>query len=304
MANAKFISNRIKSVRDTRKITNAMYLISSTKMRKSKKSLEDTSPYFNALSKEIRRIIKKVNNVDSPYLFPEGKDDSDFEEGPFGYLILTADKGLAGSFNQNIIKEAEKQIAAHKNNKIFVAGEFGRHYFQSHGKNIENEFVFAADEPTLDEARTIISFILDYFDKGDITKLFLIYTEYKNGLESKVITKRLLPFHRNLFISDDNEDEESMKKFEFVPSASDVLNHIIPDYCMGYIYSALVDSFCAEQNARMMAMDSANQNADKLLDKLTLEYNHIRQSTITREITEISSGAKGLALSTSKGQVK
>lgn len=122
-------------------------------------------------------------------------------------------------------------------------------------------------------------------------KIFVIYTDMKNGMSEEARAERLLPFHRKTFASNPTE-KEVKTPFEFTPSVGEVLDNIIPSYVSGYIYSALVDSFCSEQNARMSAMNSAGQNADKILSTLSVEYNRLRQAAITQEITEISSGAK------------
>lgn len=289
MANTKEIKNRIKSVRDTQKITNAMYLIASTKMRKAKAELDKTRPYFLSLQSEIKRVFRTVGNIENKYLYPV--DATEVLEGTFACLVITADKGLAGAYNQNVIQEAEKMLKAHPDTKMFVVGEYGRQYFLQHRIPIERSFLYTAQNPTIHQAREISNILLALFDQKQVDKIFLIYTDLKNGLEAEVKTSRLLPFHRQQFAS--NAEEKAIDTpFEFFPSPGAVLDNIIPSYAMGFIYSALVDSFCSEQNARMTAMNSANQNADKILDELTVQYNRVRQAAITQEITEVSAGAK------------
>ena len=293
MANTKEIKNRIKSVQDTRKITNAMYLIASTKMQKAKKELDLTRPYFDEVRKEVKHIFRKVDNVNSIYFYPK-TEVMDYE-GTYGILVITADKGLAGAYNQNVLKETNRLIKAHDDVKLFVVGEYGRHYFQAHGAPIEESFHFTDQNPTLARAREISGILLDKYLKKEIVKLFVVYTDFASGLmggDAKSI--RLLPFHRKEFVSEEHE-KEADPHFEFEPSVEVVLDNIMPSIITGFVYSALVDSYCCEQNARMTAMDSANQNAEKLLDELQLQFNYVRQGAITQEITEISSGAKGLA---------
>ena len=293
MANTKEIKNRIKSVHDTQKITNAMYLISSTKMQKAKKELELTRPYFDELRSEVKRIFRKARNVESIYFYPH-TDEIDYP-GTYGILVITADKGLAGAYNQNVLKEVNRLIKAHDDVKLFVVGEYGRHYFEAHGAPIEESFHFTAQDPTLDRAREITGTLLSKYVDKEIVKLFVVYTDFASGLSGgDAKSMRLLPFRRDEFSSEVHEMEAD-PHFEFEPSVQAVLNNVMPSLMTGFIYSALVDSFCCEQNARMTAMDSANQNAQKLLDDLQLQYNYVRQGAITQEITEISSGAKGLA---------
>lgn len=292
MPTTKEIKNRMNSVRDTQKITNAMYLIASTKMRKAKSGLDLTRPYFDAVQAEIKRIFRINDKIENKYFYPPSGEHE--LPGSYGYLVITADKGLAGAYNHNIIKEAERLMREHEDPKLFVVGEYGRHYFQSHGIPIEQSFLYTAQNPTIHRARDISAVLLDAFDKGELSKLFIIYTDMKGAANSSVSFTRLLPFHRADFIIPDSPEEPIKRQFEFFPSIEAVLNNIVPSYVTGFIYSALVDSFCSEQNARMNAMDSANRNAEKLLDELKLKYNHVRQSAITQEITEISSGAKSM----------
>ncbi len=291
MASTKEIKNHIKSVRDTKKITNAMYMISSMKMRKVKSDLDKTRPYFEAIQSEIKRIFRTVKDVNNRYFYPD--DGMPELSGPYACLVITADKGLAGMYNQNVIREAEKMLAEHPDTKLFVVGEYGRQYFYHHKIPIERSFLYTAQNPTMQRAREITEILLDMFDKNLAEKIFVIYTDIKNSICEEAKVERLLPFHRKRFAS--NASEKAVKiPFEFTPSVAEVLDIIIPSYVSGFIYSALVDSFCSEQNARMTAMDSANRNAEKLLSDLLVQYNRVRQSAITQEITEVSSGAKAL----------
>lgn len=284
MAGAKEIKTRIKSVSETEKITNAMYLMSSTKVRKAKSELEKTKPYFEAITAEIKRVFKTVERFESKYFYPE---DGFADNAPYGYLAITADKGLAGAYNHNIIKQVEKAVTEHDNSKIYVIGDYGREFFRAHGREFVQDFNFPAQRPTLSRSRKITRELLTAYDRGEFSKLFVVYTDVV-GTETTVKTARILPFHSSEFV----KDTDKRVAFEFSPSPEAVLKNIVPSYVAGFIYSALVDSFCAEQNARMNAMKSADDNAIGMLDDLRREYNHVRQSVITREITEIASGAK------------
>ena len=291
MASTKEIKNHIKSVRDTKKITNAMYMISSMKIRKVKADLDKTRPYFDAIQSEIKRIFRTVKGVNNRYFYPE--DGVTELNGTYACLVITADKGLAGMYNQNVIKVAEKLLSDHPDTKLFVVGEYGRHYFSRHNIPIERSFLYTAQNPTMQRAREISEILLQMFDEKKAEKIYIIYTDMKNSICENAKVERLLPFHRKRFAS--NQNEKTVKApFDFTPSVGQVLDNIIPSYVSGYIYSALVDSFCSEQNARMTAMDSANRNAEKLLSQLLVQYNRVRQSAITQEITEVSSGAKAL----------
>ena len=289
MPSAREIRVRMNSIQQTRKITNAMYLISSAKLRKAKQEWDQTRPYFQALKAEVKRIFRTSGHVQSRYLYPdEGELPPD---GTYGFLVITADKGLAGAYNQNVLKEAHRLLQEHPQTKLFVVGEYGRQYFQRHQVPIERSFLYTAQNPTMQRAREITAELLDRFDKGELQKIFVIYTDMKNSMTENVSATRILPFHRSAFTAPTDE-KRITEPFEFFPSVTQVLENIVPSYVSGFIYSALIDSFCSEQSARMNAMNSANENAEKMLGELALAYNRIRQAAITQEITEVSAGAR------------
>ncbi len=289
MSNIKEIKNRIDSVHEMQKITNAMYLIASAKLQHAKKNLNHTRPYFNSLQSEIKRVFRIEEEIENKYFYPV-TGDHDFE-GTYGYLVITADKGLAGAYNQNVIKKALSLMKEHNPSKLFVVGEYGRRYFESHHIPIEQSFLYTAQNPSLHRARKIKNILLDQYNKGELKKIFIIYTDFENGFKSKVKDVRLLPFHRADFLTHENEKSVD-EPFEFLNSLDTVLDHIVPSYVTGFIYSALVDSFCSEQSARMNAMNAANENTKELLESLDKQYNHGRQNIITQEITEISAASR------------
>ena len=292
MAGTKEIKTHIESVQETKKITNAMYLIASTKLRKARQELDNTRPYFEALRREIKRIFRTVENgvVDSPYFYPlQGEPPLD---KPSACLVITADKGLAGAYNQNAIKEALTLLELHPDTKLFVVGEYGRRFFASHNIPIEHSFLYTSQNPTMARAREISALLLDGFQKDELDRIYVVYTDMANGMSFEARCTRVLPFHRTYFADTVLTEPPVTTQFEFLPNVNSVLDSMMPSYVSGFIYSALIDSFCCEQQARMTAMDSANQNAEKLLGELSLEFNRVRQSAITQEITEVSAGAR------------
>ncbi|WP_051656628.1 ATP synthase F1 subunit gamma [Butyrivibrio sp. AE3004] len=297
MANIKEIRDRISSIRDTMKITNAMYMISSNKLRKAKKQLVETEPYFYALQAMIARVSRHIPD-DVEDIFLKTTDDIPFNARAKGYLVLTSDKGLAGAFNHNVVKTAEKHIRENNNlvnYKLYVVGEFGRHYFSSLGFKIEENFRYTAQNPNLDRSRDIASIIIDDYTNGVIDEVYVVYTSMKNSLSSEVKMEKILPLDiietaRNRYRIIDAYNEE----FIFHPSPKAILDNIVPNFINGFIYGALVETFCSEQNSRMMAMDNANKNATSMISELTKQYNRQRQAAITQEITEVASGAKAL----------
>ena len=296
MSGMKEIREHIESVRSTQKVTNAMYLIASTKMRRAKEDLAKTRPFFDAISGEIEQIFRRAGTIASPYFYNGDADDMD-QPGTYAYLVITADRGLAGAYNQNVIQETLRRLDKHPNSRLFVVGGNGRHFFSAHHVPVEESFHYNAQSPTLRRAREITAMLLDLFDRGEITKLFMIYTDF-SGVEMHVRTARLLPLKNEVAVPEGVEGESAMR---YEPSPEEVLAKVVPAYLTGFLYSAMVDSFCAEQNARAEAMDAANQNEEDLLRDLQLEYNHERQGAITSEITEVSAGARSKKNHSGKG---
>ncbi len=289
MADIREIRSRMKSVADTAKITKAMYMISSSKMRKAKAELERTRPHFDALNAEIKRIFRSKNHIDSPYMYPA--DGSHDLPGAYAYIVVTSDKGLAGFYNHAVIKEFESQRTDHES-RYYMVGDYGCKYCEAQGIEYADDFRFSADNPSMRRTRRMAEYILGEYDEGKISKIFLIYTDLENGVSQKAKTVRLLPFHRKDYV--DENIVPTNARFDFYPSAELVLQNIVRSYVAEYLYSALVDSYCCEQSARMNAMDEADRNANELMAALNLEYNHARQGKITREITEIAAGARAL----------
>ena len=298
MPGTKEIKGRMKSVSDTQKITNCMYMIASTKMRKAKAELDKTRPYFDALQTEIERVFRVDKKIKSRYFCTsnrkndlEGIGVPDEEGRPDAFLVITADKGLAGAYNHNIIKAAVKLREEHEDVRLFVVGEYGRRYFDNHHIPVEKSFLYTAQNPTISRAREISKLLLDQFDRGEIGEIYVIYTDLRSSIKEEVRIERILPFHRKDFKSK-NENQKMEKDFEFVPDLTTVLDNCARNYLPGYVYSALVDSFCSEQNARMEAMSAASDNAEAIMEKLRMQYHRARQAAITREITEVSAGAR------------
>jgi len=295
LANIKEIRERIASVSDTKKITNAMYMISSTKLRKAKKMLSDTEPFFYATKDMIERVVNNLPEG-TKNIFLELRDDIPESKKKRGYLVFTDDKGLAGAFNHNVIKLTEEALANKKGeNKLFVIGEVGRYHFNSENVDIEEFFPFTSQNPTLHRARKISAEILDYYYNRKIDEFYIIFTTTRgNSCDARI--ERILPLD---FLSALKRKKAPIRgnmyeEFLMEPSPSAVLDNIVPNYVTGYIYGALVESFCSVQQSRMMAMDNANKNAEMMIVDLKKSYNRQRQAMITQEITEVVSGAKAL----------
>lgn len=294
MAGLREIQSRIRSIEDTRKITNAMYMISSTKMKRARQALEATEPYFYTLQGMVDRILRHLPEMDHIYFEkPEEKRTK------IGLLVITGDKGLAGAYNHNILKTAQQFLDNAENEvKLFVVGELGRQYFTARHIPVEQNFRYTVQNPTFGRARWIGEDLIERYRGGEFEEFHVIYTRMENSMESVVEDKQLLPLKRPSMknIPADVYQEE----FFLIPSAEEAVDIIIPNYVTGFIYGALVEAFYTVHNARMTAMEAATNNADELLHDLRIMYNRARQAAITQEITEVCSGARAQKTNTKK----
>lgn len=286
MAGMKEVRDHIKSVEETLKITNAMYLIASSSLRKARKQLEDTLPYFEKISSTISDILHHSPDIHHAY-FDQRADKAGRQ---VGYIVITGDKGLAGAYNHNVLKLAEESMCDQRAPTLFVIGQMGRAYFSGKGIPIDGEFLYTAQDPTMARAREIGNTFVDLFLNGQLDEVWIVYTKMVNPLRLEPVCTKLLPLERDLFPWQRRPSEHYTKTVAYLPSESVVLDQIVPGYLKGMIFGALVESYCSEQNARMTAMDSATENAKKLLKDLNLTYNRARQSAITQEISEIVGG--------------
>ena len=291
MASMKEIRSRIKGVDDIMKITNAMYLISSTKVKKARKSLDATAPYFNKMQETILDILNHCGEGFSHKYFDERPAISE-EDKKRGYIVITGDKGLGGAYNQNVIKMTEQIVAEHKNSKLYVVGSVGRSYFVKRHYNVDEDFLYAAADPTFYRARSIAEEVVEAFEQGELDEVYIIYTKMVTSLSAEPKVIPILPLVRCDI--EDRVEETYASYAVFSPTPEAVMDMVVPNYVKGIVYGAMVQAFCSEQNARMMAMQSATDSAQEIITDLNLSYNRARQAAITQEITEIVAGANSL----------
>jgi F-type H+-transporting ATPase subunit gamma len=277
----------MNSIRDTLKITNAMYMISSSKLRKARKSEERVEAYFQDIRSTIGDILLHAPDLEHRYLESAGRDS--VKPPRRAYIVLTADKGMAGAYNHNVIKAAQEELEQHPDSLLFVVGQVGRHTFREKGAAMAEDFQYSIANPSLQRARSITVDVLDAFEKGVVGEVYLIYTHMKNALQTEVQQLKLLPLTREQFAGEDSGDDQ---RLSFFPSEGAVLEQTVPITVHGLIYSAMTESYCAELSDRMTAMDGASKSAKEMLSELELAYNRARQYGITQEITEVSAGSK------------
>lgn len=327
MASAKEIQNRIKSIQDTMKITRAMYMMSSMKLRRAKQKLEDTEPYFFGLQKQIANILYHFPDIKHIYFDNREKDMLEVVKRK-AFIVITSDKGMAGAYNHNMFKATEELCSQAQDYKLFVVGEIGRHYFRMKNLPVVDDFNFSAINPSIHRARVITERIVELYKNEELDEVYLVYTKMVNSMKEEVMIDRLLPLKTHSFIEqelleeakkkrgntlgDVNEqfgdksydDESSSYDFDYnssadidyliYPSPKKILKKLVYNYMTGFVYGALVEANASEENARMMAMQAATDNASAMLHDLSIQYNRVRQAAITQEITEVIGGAKAL----------
>ena len=309
MPSTKELQNRIGSIRDTMKITNAMYMISSMKLRKARAKLENTEPYFEGLKAEISNILLHFPDMEDRY-FANAAEDGDGDgvvDRKKGYIIVVGDKGMAGAYNHNVIQMALSKITPQDH--LFVVGEVGRHELAAADYDVDPEFLFSANNPTMHRARVIAETVIEMYKEKKLTEVHMIYTQMVNSMASEVREEQLLPLKTHTFLKEEliekNMREQGGKTREelereaedwylIYPNAKKVLEKLVYNYVTGYVYGVLVEGSASEENARMMAMQSATDNAGEMLAELSIQFNRARQAAITQEITEVIAGAKAL----------
>lgn len=291
MANTRELQGRIKSIKDTMKITNAMYMISTTKLKKARKNLENAEPYFFTLQTAISRILRHCPEMD--HIFFRDTEHMTNEEKRVGYIVVTADKGMAGSYNHNVIKMAEELVEQNKNNKLYVVGQIGSHYFLKKNIPVSSHFDYTAQDPSLSRARSIAEQTIDRYLRERLDEVYIIYTKMTSGAAVETEVAKLLPLKAADFKSNTGMMTNLYNdEIEMLPSPESVMTSVGTNYVSGFIYGALVESYASEQNSRVMAMEAATKSAKDMLRNLSIQYNRLRQAAITQEITEVVSGAK------------
>lgn len=279
-------------------------MMSSMKLRKAKQKLENTEPFFYGLEEEIADILYHFPDMQHLYFDNRVEDEQETVKRK-GFIVLTGDKGMAGAYNHNVIKAAQEQVEGLEQYHIYSVGEVGRHFFISQGYEIEKSFRFSANNPSIHRARVISEMIVDLYNKEQLDEVYVIYTRMINSVKSEVEIKQIMPLKTHEFMQKERLEQRKTRYsstssdgdddwFMIYPSPTAVLEKLVYNYVTGFMYGALVESSASEENARMTAMQSAADNAEKILRELSIEYNRIRQAAITREVTEVISGAKAL----------
>jgi F-type H+-transporting ATPase subunit gamma len=282
MANLKDIRDRIKSVKSIQKVTKAMKMVAAAKMRKAQERMELSRPYSDSLSEVIKNLLPDVDRSLLPLL-----DVREIKRK--AYIVVSADRGLAGAFNANIFKIAQKEIDAFgsENVDLFCIGKKARDYFKKRNYNIVNSHIDFWSEMEYDSAMMIGRDIIDHFISLKVDEVHVVYNYFVNVAQQKVKSEVLLPLEYETA-----SIEVSDRLYE--PSKKEIVKSLIPKHLNIQMWKYLLESYASEQAARMLSMENATTNAEDMIKDLTLEFNKARQAAITTEMLEIVGGAEAL----------
>lgn len=291
MASMKEIKRRRTSIQSTEQITKAMKLVSTVKLQKARVKAEQSKPYFSLMYETISRILLKSQNINHKYL----KSKS----GKKAVIVITANRGLAGGYNNSIIKLVSANFNT-EDTLIYAIGKKGRDGLERRAYNIAGDYSEVINEPLYQDAVDISKKLLEDFEKGEISDIYIAYTVFKNTVVHVPTLLHLLPIvtdevKENFEETTGLEENKASKAImDYSPNEEEVLNAIVPKYMSSIIFGALSQALASENGARMNAMDNATNNARELIDKLGLQYNRARQGAITQELTEIVAGANAI----------
>lgn len=278
------IKRKIKSINNTKQITQAMQLVSTAKLKRSRVRLDKTRPYFDTIQHTIADIFQKSKNIEHVFV-------NDREIKKTLYIVVTADRGLCGGYNINAMKTVVNQIEDKSKASIITIGLKSRGYFSRRGYEIVESYTGISEKPNYIDAITIGNRAIELFIAGEVDDVKLVYTKFVSTISQQPRTIQLLPVPKGEQKAD--ADEEFVY-VAYEPSPQVVLDYVIPKFVQSTIYGALVESSASEQGARRVAMENATDNAEEMLGNLTLSFNQARQAAITQEITEIVGGAEAL----------
>lgn len=282
MASAREIRRRIKSVTNIEQITKAMKMVAAARLRKAQERANSSKPYAKKITEVLARVAAQSEEAEHPLLVKRDVRN-------VAYLVISSDKGLAGSYNSNVMKETVAQLDGRDNVHLITVGRKERDYFSRRGYVIDEEYSGFSERPSYQNAIMLAGDLSAKFLDGTYDEIHVIYTQFYSPLVYKPTVVRMLPVE-----TPEHKAGEAAREYIFEPSPEDVLERLVPRYLETLLYASLMQSAASELGARMAAMGSATDNAQELISKLTLHYNKVRQAGITREISEIVGGAEAL----------
>jgi F-type H+-transporting ATPase subunit gamma len=305
MASQKDVKNRISSVKNIQKITRAMEMVAAARLRRAEQRIEHLRPYAKAIRRMTRRTVEAVEKIPNLPLLEAHEN-----ENRVGILLVTGDRGLAGAFNSQIVRAANRRARELRDEGKevvwYASGRRGVSSLTFRGLDVAGQWQGFTDRPAFENARDIAGEISSQYIDDQVDRVEMIYNGYVSPLTQEVTTDVLFPLAavEQLLEEDDEDGEESESEerdsghktlWIYEPDPEEILKRLVPDYIEISIYRALLESTASEHGARMTAMRSAQENAGEMIDDLTLEMNRQRQAEITQEIMEVVAGAEGLS---------
>jgi F-type H+-transporting ATPase subunit gamma len=285
VASLREIKGRINSTKKTSQITKAMEMVSASKLNRAELNAKSFVPYMEKIQEVVASIALGSNDVTHPMLVTRPVKKT-------GYLVITSDRGLAGAYNSNVLRQVYRTIQERHTSQdeyaIIAIGRIGRDFFKKRGMNVVLDITGLPDQPSFADIKAIAGKAVNMFADGTFDELYMYYNHYVSAIQQDVTEKKLLP------LTDLAANNNKLTSYEFEPSAEEILVTLLPQYAESLIYGALLDAKASEHAARMTAMKNATDNAKELINTLTLQYNRERQASITQEITEIVGGAAAL----------
>jgi F-type H+-transporting ATPase subunit gamma len=281
MPNLLDIRRRIRSVKNTQQLTKAMKTVSAAKLRRAQDRVFSARPYADQLKRVLGNLTVRIENVSHPLLEVR-------PEERILLVVVTADRGLCGAFNANILRAATAFLRDHLPQKVTLAtvGRKGRDFFRRRGIPIRAEFVNIFSKLDYGHARDVSETIIQLYSQAEIDAVYIVYNEFKSVIQQRIVVEKVLPLSRV-----DLQPAAAQLDYIFEQPPQEIFNRLLPRYVEVQIYRALLESAAAEHGARMASMDTATRNAGEMIDMLTLNMNRIRQAAITKEIIEVVSGA-------------
>lgn len=295
MANVQDLKRRVRSVKNTRKITKAMELVASARLRRAQTRIEAMRPYAETMRELIAGVGRASASVRGLPLLQQRE-----ETHTVAVVALTGDRGLAGPFNAQILRRAfalERELRAEGKEVTFVAiGKRGRSTLAFRGYETAGEYAGFTDRPAYSDAQAIAHKVAELYTRAEIDRAVLVYNSFVSPLVQTVTEQDLLPISADILETDEEErrDDAMRGDFIFEPEPEEILARLLPVYLETQVYRALLESAASEQGARMTAMRNASKNAGELIEGLTLQMNRARQAEITQEILEVVAGAEAL----------
>ncbi|MCI8408859.1 MAG: ATP synthase F1 subunit gamma [Lachnospiraceae bacterium] len=285
MASMREIKRRKATIESTGQITQAMKLVSTAKLQRAKGKVESSKPYFSHMYDAVNSILAKSGNISHPYLQAA-------EGGKKAFIVVTSNRGLAGGYNNNVVKLLTQGNIPKEDVLVYAVGRKGRDTLRRYGYEIKEDYSEVMNGPMFSDAAQIGRAVLEAFTNQEVSEIYIAYTVFKNTITQIPTLMRLLPVEIKEDEAEKSDADLAIMNYE--PEAEEALDMIIPKYINSLIYGALTEAVASENGARMQAMDSASNNAEEMISDLALKYNRARQASITQELTEIVAGTSAI----------